>query len=45
MGVVTAVILIIIERFILYNKMKNTEERSQRLRDANKLLYNKKFKI
>ncbi len=43
--VVTAVILIIIERFILYKKMKNTEERSQRLRDANRLLYNKSLKF
>ncbi len=43
--VVTAVIIIIIERIILGKKIKNTEERSQRLRDANRLLYNKSLKF
>lgn len=43
--VVTAVVVIIIERFLLYKKMKNTEEHTQRLRDANRLLYNKSLKF
>ncbi|MCD9478906.1 GGDEF domain-containing protein [Photobacterium phosphoreum] len=43
--VITAVIVIIIERFILQKKIKNTEERSLRLRDANRLLYNKSLKF
>ena len=43
--VITAVIIIIIERFILQKKIKNTEERSLRLRDANRLLYNKSLKF
>ncbi|OBU19205.1 GGDEF domain-containing protein [Photobacterium aquimaris] len=43
--VVTAIIIIMSERFILDKKIKHTEERSQRLRDANRLLYNKSLKF
>ncbi|PTB33718.1 GGDEF domain-containing protein [Photobacterium phosphoreum] len=43
--VVTAVVFIIIERFVLHRKIKKTEERSLRLRDANRVLYNKSLKF
>lgn len=43
--VATAVIIILIERFVLNKKIKISEEHQQHLRNANKLLYNKSVKF
>ncbi|MEC6796854.1 GGDEF domain-containing protein [Photobacterium sp. S4TG1] len=43
--VATATIVILIDRFVLSQKIKTSEERSQRLRDANRVLYNKSLKF